>query len=382
MRNFVFHNPTKVVFGKGTVEKIGDEIKSFGYKKVLFLYGRGSIKKNGVYETVVESLRRNSIDWVEVSGVKPNPVLSKVHEAIDVARKESVEAILAVGGGSVIDSAKAVAAGYYYEGDIWDAFIGKYKVKRSLPIFVVLTISATGSEMNGGAVVTNEKTLQKYSFWSFTSYPKVSIIDPTVQFSLPKEQTVYGGVDAIVHVLEYYFDGSKGRVVMDRIMESIIKTIMESVEVLIENPRDYEARANLAWSATLALNGLTSCGSKGGDWSSHIIEHSLSALYDIPHGAGLAIIAPAWMEYMKDRDRERFDRFAREIFGESSAEDGIKRFREWLRSVGAPVSLKDAGIPKEDIGRILENVKMALPFGKLKELDLDDVKNILEIASG
>ena len=382
MENFVFHNPTKVIFGKGTVKEIGVEIKNFGLKKVLFLYGRGSIKRNGVYDTVVESLKENGIDWVEVSGVKPNPVLSKVHEAIEVARKENVDGILAVGGGSVIDSAKTIAAGFYYDGDIWDAFIGKYKVERSLPIFVVLTLSATGSEMNGSAVITNEKTKQKYSFWAWSSFPKVSIIDPTVQFSLPKEQTVYGGVDAIVHVLEYYFDGAKERMIMDRIMESIIKTIMESVEILIENPRDYTARANLAWSATLALNGLTSTGSRGGDWSSHVIEHSLSALYDIPHGAGLAIVTPAWMRYVMDEDREKFERFARVLFDKDSAEEGIEAFKEWLRKVGAPVSLKDAGIPESDIDKIVENAAMRAPFGRLKRLDRDDIREILKLAVG
>ncbi len=379
MKDFVFHNPTKIVFGKGKVKQIGEEIKSFGVKKVLLLYGKGSIKKNGVYDTVTNSLKENGIDWVEVSGVKPNPVLSKVHEAIGVARKENVEAILAVGGGSVIDSAKAVAAGFYYDGDIWDAFIGKYRVERSLPIFVVLTISATGSEMNGGAVITNEKTNQKYSFWSFTSYPKVSIIDPTVQFSLPREQTVYGGVDAIVHVLEYYFDGAKDRILMDRIMESIIKTIMESVEKLINDPKDYIARSNLAWSATLALNGLTSTGSFGGDWSSHVIEHSLSALYDIPHGAGLSIITPAWMRYVMKEDKEKFERFAREIFGKNSADEGIEAFKSWLKSMGAPTSLKDAGIPEGDIEKIVENAAMRAPFGKLKKLCEEDIREILKL---
>ena len=379
MKDFVFHNPTKIVFGKGKVKQIGEEIKSFGVKKVLLLYGKGSIKKNGVYDTVTNSLKENGIDWVEVSGVKPNPVLSKVHEAIGVARKENVEAILAVGGGSVIDSAKAVAAGFYYDGDIWDAFIGKYRVERSLPIFVVLTISATGSEMNGGAVITNEKTNQKYSFWSFTSYPKVSIIDPTVQFSLPREQTVYGGVDAIVHVLEYYFDGAKDRILMDRIMESIIKTIMESVEKLINDPKDYIARSNLAWSATLALNGLTSTGSFGGDWSSHVIEHSLSALYDIPHGAGLSIITPAWMRYVMKEDKEKFERFAREIFGKNSADEGIEAFKSWLKSMGAPTSLKDAGIPESDIEKIVENAAMRAPFGKLKKLCEEDIREILKL---
>ncbi len=380
MRNFVFHNPTKIVFGKGTVERIGSEIRDHRIEKVLFLYGRGSIKRNGVYETVVKSLEKNGVKWVEVSGVKPNPVLSKVHEAIEVARKEKVDGILAVGGGSVIDTAKTVAAGFYYDGDIWDAFVGKYEVKRSLPIFVVLTLSATGSEMNGGAVITNEKTKQKYSFWSWSSYPKVSIIDPTVQFSLPREQTVYGGVDAIVHVLEYYFDGSKGRELMDGIMESIIKTIMRSVEILLEKPDDYVARANLAWSATLALNGLTSTGSFGGDWSSHAIEHSLSALYDIAHGAGLAIITPAWMRYVVNEDVEKFKRFAREIFSLEDPLEGIEAFKSWLKKVGAPVSLKDAGIPKSDIDAILENAAMRAPLGRLKPLHREDIRAILELA--
>ena len=381
MRNFVFHNPTKIVFGKGTVERIGSEIEDHGIEKVLFLYGRGSIKRNGVYETVVKSLEKNGVKWVEVSGVKPNPVLSKVHEAIEVARKEKVDGILAVGGGSVIDTAKTVAAGFYYDGDIWDAFVGKYEVKRSLPIFVVLTLSATGSEMNGGAVITNEKTKQKYSFWSWSSYPKVSIIDPTVQFSLPREQTVYGGVDAIVHVLEYYFDGSKGRELMDGIMESIIKTIMRSVEILLEKPDDYVARANLAWSATLALNGLTSTGSFGGDWSSHAIEHSLSALYDIAHGAGLAIITPAWMRYVVNEDVEKFKRFAREIFSLEDPLEGIEAFKSWLKKIGAPVSLKDAGIPKSDIDAILENAAMRAPLGRLKPLHREDIRAILELAA-
>lgn len=380
MENFVFHNPTKMIFGRGTVGRIGDEIKKHGFNKVLFLYGRGSIKRNGVYDSVIESLKRNDIQWVEVAGVKPNPVLSKVHEAIEEARKSNVEAILAVGGGSVIDSAKTIAAGVLYEGDIWDAFVGKYKVEKALPLFVVLTISATGSEMNGGAVITNEKTGYKLSFGSKATYPRVSIIDPTVQFSLPKEQTIYGAIDAIVHVLEYYFDGSKNRFVMDRIMESIVKTIMECVEILIKEPTNYEARANLAWSATLALNGLTSTGSYGGDWSSHIIEHALSAIYDIPHGAGLAIITPAWMKYVHKINEDKFTRFARNVFQKDTSEEGIEEFKRWLKSIGAPTSLKDVGIPEQDIEKIAKNASFEAPFGSLKKLEYEDIKTILEIA--
>jgi len=384
MENFTFHNPTKIIFGKNTIPRVGEEIKEYGLKKVLFLYGRGSIKRNGVYDQVVESLKKNGIEWIEVSGVKPNPVLSKVHEAIEKAREANVEGILAVGGGSVIDSAKAIAAGFYYEGDIWDAFTGDYEIEKALPIFTILTISATGSEMNGNAVVTNEKTNQKYAFSSEHVYPKVSIIDPTVQFTLPKEQTVYGAVDAIAHVLEYYFDGSVC-LVHDRISESLVKTIMEMTEILIEDPENYEARANLAWSATLALNGLTDAGSKGGDWASHAIEHSLSALYDIAHGAGLAIVFPAWMEYVYKENMEKFERFSKEIFGlEGSGEDlvlsGIEKFKAWLKKVGAPVSLKEAGIPEGDIEKIADNASMKAPLGKLKKLYREDILEILRLA--
>ncbi len=284
MKKFVFHNPTKIIFGENTVSKIGEEIKKSGLKKVLLHYGGGSIKKNGVYEQVTNSLKENNIDFIEVSGVKPNPILSKVHEGIKVARENNVDGILAVGGGSVIDSAKAIAGGFYYDGDIWDAYSGKYVIKKALPLFTVLTLSATGSEMNGNSVITKEETKQKWATHSKHIYPKVSIIDPTVQFSLPPQQTVNGAVDAISHVMEYYFDGTTDTEIQDQIAEGIIRTVIKSTEILLKKPEDYHARANLAWSATLALNGLLNAGSSGGDWSSHTLEHSVSALFDIAHG--------------------------------------------------------------------------------------------------
>lgn len=385
MENFVFHNETKLIFGKGTIGKIGEEIKSAGFKKVLMLCGGGSIKKNGVYDQVVASLKNSGVEWVEVWGVKPNPVLSKVHEAIEVARKEKVEAILGVGGGSVIDSSKAVAAGVLYEGDIWDAFIGKYKVQKALPIFAVLTISATGTEMNGNAVVTNEKTLEKFAVSSKALYPKVSIIDPSVQASLPREQTVYGAVDAIAHILEYYFDGSDS-LAQNELSEGLIRTIMTCTERLLEDPNDYESRANFAWSATLALNGLTAAGRRGGDWACHRIEHSLSAIYDIAHGAGLAIVFPAWMKYVWREKPEQFVRFSKKIFsiegdGEQAVLKGIEAFKGWLKKVGAPVSLKDVNIPAQDLDKIVDNVfRRDEPFGTLKKLGRSDVRKILEIA--
>lgn len=387
MNNFVFHNPTKIIFGKGTISEIGKEIKNVAIKKVLLLYGGGSIKKNGVYDTVVESLKDNGIEWVEVSGVVPNPVLSKVHEGVEIAKKENVGAILAVGGGSVIDSGKAIAAGFYYDGDIWDAYIEKYTITKALPLFVVLTLSATGSEMNGNSVITNEKTKQKFAVRGAV-YPTVSIIDPSAQFSLPKEQVVYGAVDIITHVLENYFDHTKDTEIQDRISESLVRTVMNNTEKILQNPTDYEARAQFAWCGTLALNGLTAAGKSGGDWASHRIEHSLSALYGIAHGAGLAIISPAWMKYVYKEYLEKFVRFAEKIFGIIEGNDeekvlkGIESLKEWYKKIGAPVSLKDANIPKEDIEKIVENVCMLkLPLGNIKKLYKDDIREILKIAA-
>lgn len=388
MNNFVFHNPTKIIFGKGTISEIGKEIKTAGIKKVLLVYGGGSIKKNGVYDAVIKSLRENGIDWVEVSGVVPNPVLSKVHEGVEVAKKEKVEAVLAVGGGSVLDSGKAIAAGFYYDGDIWDAYIGKYTINKALPLFTVLTLSATGSEMNGNSVVTNEKTKQKFAFSSPHAYPRVSIIDPTVQFSLPRNQIANGAVDIITHVLENYFDSTRDTEVQDRISESLVKTVINNTEKILQDPEDYEARAQFAWCGTLALNGLTGAGKSGGDWATHRIEHSLSALYGIAHGTGLAIISPAWMRYTYKEYPEKFARFAEEVFGitegtvEEKAIKGIEALKAWYKKIGAPVSLRDANIPEEDIEKILENVCMLeLPLGNLKKLYKNDIREILKLAA-
>lgn len=383
MENFVFQNPTKLVFGKGTVEKIGEYLKKDGIKKVLLLYGGGSIKKNGVYEKVVRSLIENGVEKVEVSGVRPNPVLSKVHEAIDVARKNDVQAILAVGGGSVVDSAKAVAAGFYYEGDIWDAFIGKYNVKKALPLYVILTMSATGTEMNGNGVVTNEETKEKFYFSSKHVYPVLSIVDPTTQFSLPKEQVVYGAIDAISHVMEYYFD-TTGSDLIDRIDEGIIKTLIETTEILIKEPENYEARANFCLATTLALNGLTGMGTNGGDWSSHELEHAVSALKpDVAHGAGLAIVFPAWMTYVKDKISEKLIKFGNNILGldgEITPERTIEALKNWYSSIGAPVKLCEIGFTKEDIDELTKTANKHAPFGTVKELREEDIRKIYEIA--
>ncbi|ABR30668.1 butanol dehydrogenase [Thermosipho melanesiensis] len=378
MNNFVFYNPTKLVFGRNTVEKIGEYLKKDKIKKVLLLAGGGSIKKNGVYEKVVRSLFEHSIEKVEVWGVRPNPVLSKVKEAIEIARKEKVDAILAVGGGSVIDSAKAVAAGTKYEGNVWDFYIGKIKVKEAIPLYTILTLSATGTEMNGNSVVTNEDTLEKYSFSSIHVYPKISIVDPEIQFTLPANQTVNGAVDAISHVMEYYFDGTSNTQLADRIDESIVKTLVETTEKLLKDPHDYEARANFALSTTLALNGISGLGHSGGDWSSHAIEHALSALNpDVAHGAGLAVVFPAWLTYVKDLISDKLAKFGVEVFG---IEDGINALKEWYKKIGAPVNLRELGFEKNDIEKLTDIASKMAPMGRLKKLEREDIKKILEIA--
>lgn len=385
MNDFIFSNPTRIVFGRGRIAELGAHVSETS-KRVLLMYGQGSIKRNGVYEQVVSSLGGADVDFVELSGVKPNPILGKVHQGISIAQEHQVDGVVAVGGGSVIDSAKTIACGFYYDGDIWDAFIGQHAPESALPLYVVLTLSATSSEMNNGAVITNEKTNQKYPFFSMYSYPKVSIIDPSVQFTLPKEQTINGAVDAISHVLEFYFDGTGNTLIQDEIGEGLIRAIIQATEVLIDNPKDYEARAQLAWGATLALCGLTGAGTSGGDWASHLLEHSLSALYDIAHGAGLAIILPAWMRYVYREDLPKFARFARKVFGVDETDDrraalaGIEALKNWYSRIGAPVSLKEANIPAADIDKIVANAALLAPLGRLQQLGAKDLREILQLA--
>ncbi|MDY0133244.1 MAG: iron-containing alcohol dehydrogenase [Desulforegulaceae bacterium] len=294
---FIFHNPTKIVFGKDTTHQIGEEISSFA-KKVMLIYGKESIKKNGIYEKVTKSLNKAGIEFIEKSGVKPNPVISFVRQGADLFKKEKLDAVLAVGGGSVIDTAKAVAAAAKTNSDPWKFYIGEETIKEAFPIAVVLTLSATASEMNPSSVITNEETKQKYSCVSPFLYPKVSILDPVNTFTVPKNQTANGAIDTIIHVLETYLNSEDENIMItDSIIEAIIKTTLESAEKIFKDPRDYNSRANMMWASTLALNGLTALGAGPKKFPMHMIEHSLSAIYDIAHGEGLAIVGPAWMKY-------------------------------------------------------------------------------------
>ncbi|MCX7880048.1 MAG: iron-containing alcohol dehydrogenase [Ignavibacteria bacterium] len=382
MQNFVFYNPTKLIFGKGTILRIGNEIKSLGISRILLLAGRKSIKQNDVYNQVVQSLEENKIFWVEHWGVRPNPVLSHTTKGVELIRENNLEGILAVGGGSVIDEAKCIAIGTFAP-NLWDVFEKKTKITSALPIFSVLTLSGTCSEMDPYAVLTNEEENKKWSIGSPLLYPKVSIVDPSVQISLPWEQTVFGAIDALSHIMEFYFQ-SKGEEPTTSIDEALIHSIMNSVDRLLVAPEDYSARSTLAWSATLALNGISGAGLYGGDWACHSIEHSISAIHpEIAHGAGLAVVFPAWIKYVHSINESQFLRWAKKIFNANNVQDGIDALKRKYKSWGAPISLRELNIAREEIPIIAENVwkfTQISSIGSLKELSFDDVKRILELA--
>lgn len=379
MINYNFFNPTKIVFGQNTIGKIGGIVSEYGYKKVLLIIGGGSVKRNGVYTTVTEALKKADIEWTECSGVRANPELSKVREAIDLARQQGAEAVVAVGGGSVIDTAKAVAVGVYLD-DVWQAFERKAAVTKALPIFTILTISATASEMNSNAVISHTEEGKKWGMGSPLLFPKVSIIDPSVQQSLPWEQTVNGALDALAHIMEFYFVGTVEETTI-AINEALMKTIISMTDKLQADPEDGSSRANLAWAATLALNGTSGAGLKGGDWACHGMEHSVSS-YDakIAHGAGLGIIFPAWMEYVHAANEPQFTRFAKNVWQCETIEQAVEKMRAKIKQWQGNTRLRELGIPEDSLPSIAENAIMRGTLGSLKKLDKNDVEQILQLA--
>jgi alcohol dehydrogenase YqhD (iron-dependent ADH family) len=368
MQNFIYYIPTKIVFGKETIKQIGDYAKEYG-KKALFVYGKSSIKKYGVYDTVINSLKKSNIEVIEHRGVKSNPVLSHVEEGIKLANSQNVDFILAVGGGSAIDEAKAIAAGTRTDGDLWDFFIGKRTLKAALPVVDVLTIPASSSEMNCTSVITNDKTLDKVGFVSSLLYPKVSILDPTVTYTIPEKYTAYSGVDIISHLIEGYFTHhDEWAPIQDGLVEVLIKAVIESTERCLKDPEDYQGRATMMWAATLAWNGLYVAGIGDIQVPNHLLEHPLSALYDIAHGAGISIIIPAWMRYASAKNNQKFAQFARNVFNikdgspEEAAQRGIEALENWFKKIGSPVSFAEANIPSSDIDKIADR---ALALGKI-----------------
>ncbi len=389
MNNFTFWNPTKIIFGRDTLSGVAAELESAGLSRVLLLYGKGSIFRNGVHDKVVRSLEESGIAYIELGGVQPNPVISKVREGIELCRAEGLQAIVPVGGGSVYDTAKGIAAGFPYDGDVWDLFNDRVPVPAGvLPVYGILTTSATGTEMNRNAVVTHDEENLKWALHNDLLYPAVSVIDPSIQASLPPEQTARGTVDTIAHVLEVYFDGTRGLDLMNDYAESLVRNSIRHGRILMSDPESYESRAELAWASTLALNDSTKAGRSNGDWSSHAIEHSLSALYDVAHGTGLAIVMPAWMKYVSAENADLFARFAERVFGIEEGSEaeraaaGIEALKAFFLELGEPVTLEAIGVGEEDIPAIVANCfeGRAGTFGRLRALDREDVTRVLKLA--
>lgn len=367
MQNFTWFNPTTLDFGKDKEQHIGDHLAKNGSRHVLLCYGSDRIKRDGLFYTVTASLEKEGITFIECSGIVSNPTLGKVREGINLARQNNVDAVLSVGGGSVLDSAKAIAAGVRYQGDVWDLFIGKSKIDSALPVFDILTLAATGSEMNCGAVVTNEETAQKYAINSAHLFPVVSVVNPELMKTITREYLVYSAADIIAHSIEGYFTATHQPHFQSRMVEAIIKTVMESTEKLLADSSDYHARAEFAWASTQALNGLIYSGTEGFSYPNHMIEHSLSALFNVPHGAGLSVVMPAWMKWYQSRNTEQFTRFAREIFGLNTAEEGISALEAWFDKIGTPTRLPQLGI--SDVSdELIENILSNAEWFGIKDI--------------
>lgn len=388
MNNFIFQNATKIIFGKETQSQVGKETKKYS-SKVLLHYGGGSIKESGLYNTVISKLNEEGIEYIELSGVKPNPRLSLVQEGIELCRSNGIDFILAVGGGSVIDSAKAIAVGVPYCGDVWEFYEGKAEVGAALPVGVVLTIPAAGSEASASSVITNEKGWYKRGLTTEYMLPVFSILNPELSFTLPPYQTACGAADIMAHIMERYFTNVRNVDLTDRLCEATLKTIIRNVPIALENPDNYEARAEIMWAGTIAHNDLLGTGREG-DWASHNIEHEISGIYDVAHGAGLAVVFPAWMKYVYRHDIQRFVQFAVRVWNvemsfdepERTALEGIKRMKDFFRNIGLPVSMREMDISDDRLDEMASKCTGSdtHTVGSFVKLDKKDVFNILTLA--
>lgn len=382
MRSFQFYNPTRLIFGKGQLEALKTEVPKYG-KRVLLVYGGGSIKRSGLYDQVIGLLKEIGAEVTELAGVEPNPRLSTVHKGVDICKTQDIELILAVGGGSVLDCAKAIAVGAKYDGDMWDFAQRKAVAQDALPLGTVLTMAATGSEMNSGSVITNQDTQEKLGWGSAYSFPAFSILDPVNTYTVPLDQTVYGMVDMMSHVLEHYFHLDENTPVQLGFCETILRTVMDAAPRLVEDLENYELRETILYCGTMALNGVLNMG-LAGDWATHNIEHAVSAVYDIPHGGGLAILFPNWMKHNLDVNVDRFKRLAINVFevnpeGKSDkqiAEEGIEALRKFWTSIGAPSRLADYDIDDSQIDVMADKAMLFGPFGNFKKLQREDVVSI------
>ncbi len=391
MDNFQFWSPTEFVFGKGTENEAGKYVKKHGGTKVLLHYGGGSAIKSGLIDRVRKSLSDNGIEYVELGGVKPNPRDTLVYEGIDLCREEKVDFILSVGGGSVIDSSKAIAMGVPYDGDFWDFYTGK-SPEAALPVATILTIAAAGSEGSGDSVITKEEGGLKRGAGSDLIRPRFSIMNPELTCTLPPYQTACGATDIMAHVFERYFTNTEEVEITDRLCEAVLMTMIKETPRVIADPSNYQARANIMWAGTVAHTNIVGVGRQQ-DWNSHGIEHELSALYDCAHGAGLAVIMPAWMEFVYKHNVMRFAQAAVRVWGckmdfenpEATALEGISRFRSFLHNIGMPINFEELGAKKEDIPALVE--KFGIGDGRtggfvaLSAADITEIYNIAANAS-
>jgi len=388
MDNFIFHNPTKIIFGKDAEKQAGEAVLPFS-SNILLHYGGGSVIKSGLYDRITASLKAAGVACTDLPGVKPNPRLSLVREGIRLCREKEIDFILAVGGGSVIDSAKAIAAGVPYDGDVWDFFTGRTEPQEAIGVGTVLTIPAAGSEASTGCVITREEGNLKRAFNSELVYPRVSILNPALAMTLPPFQAACGAADIMCHLMERYFTNSTRVELTDRLIESALKTVIHNIPLVLKNPEDYDAWAEIMWTGTIAHNNLLNTGREG-DWASHDIEHELSGIYDVAHGAGLAVVFPAWMKYVHRHDVTRFVQFAVRVWNveqnfrsmEECALAGIAALEAFWHSLGLAVRLPGLGIDgsrlEEMAGKATREGRQTV--GHFIPLKTEDVLTILQSA--
>ena len=389
MNNFVFYSPTEFVFGKATEMQVGALARKHGARKVMIVYGGGSVVRSGLLDRVKQSLQEAGIEYCLMGGVQPNPVDTKVYEGIEFCRREQADMLLPVGGGSVIDTAKAIAAGALYEGDFWDFYIGKAKVTKALKVAVVLTIPAAGSEGSGNTVITKLDGLQKLSLRvPEVLRPVFSIMNPELTYTLPPFQTACGVADMMAHIMERYFTNTQEVEVGDRLCEGTLMAIINEAPKAMRNPEDYGARANLMWAGMIAHNGTCGVGCEE-DWASHFLEHEISAIYGVTHGAGLSVIFPAWMTWMVEHNVGKIAQYAVRVWGVPESEDkkavaleGIGKLKAFFSSLGLPVTFKELGVENPDIDRLADSLhrNKGELVGNYVKLTKQDSKEIYRLA--
>lgn len=391
MNNFQFYTPTKVVFGKDTEGQVGELVKEQNCSKVLVHFGSGSVKRSGLLDRVYASLDAAGVSYVSLGGAVPNPRLSLVYEGIELCKKEGVDFILAVGGGSAIDSAKAIGYGVKYDGDVWDLYLKKEAPKAMLPLGVILTIAATGSEMSNSSVITNEEGWLKRGLNSDLSRPQFAILNPELTYTLPEYQTMSGCTDILMHTMERYFSHEMDTDLVDGMAESLLRSVMRAAKVLLKDPKNYNARAEILWAGSLSHNGLTGCG-RVGDWACHQLEHELGGMFDVAHGAGLAAVWGSWARYVYKENVARFAKFAVNVMGvaydyadpEKTVLEGIEAMENFFRSIHMPVNIRELGVELND--KQIEELAYKCSFmdqrtiGGMKKLAREDIARIYEMA--